>query len=98
MDDLDAAGALRQLLRRDAGDALGEDLSVGAALCSADHAGLGHLATAGSRRDRRSIPEEPELEWDDMRAVLLLLMEIRATLERIERLLEDEDGEENADA
>jgi hypothetical protein len=46
-----------------------------------------------------SVPDELELEWDDMSSVLLLLMKIDATLERIERLLEeDEDGEEEAES
>jgi hypothetical protein len=43
--------------------------------------------------------DEPELQWDDLSTVLLLLMKIDATLERIERFLtEDDDGEEDADA
>jgi hypothetical protein len=45
------------------------------------------------------VAEEPRLDWDDISAMLLLLMRIQATLERIERLLtEDEDGEEDTDA
>ena len=48
-----------------------------------------------SRRARRS----RGLDWDDVSAMLLLLMRMEATLERIERLLtEDEDGEEDTDA
>ena len=42
--------------------------------------------------------EESELAWDDMSAVLLLLMKIDATLERIERFLtEDDNGEGDAE-
>jgi len=45
------------------------------------------------------VTEAPEPPWDDMTALLTLLMKIDATLERIERfLMEDENGEEEADA